>query len=554
MNLVDIKDIRAKLNVSDATVRNWIKLGYLKQAQKGYIDKESFDDFYSKIIGKEKLRARANKLQKQSNKYLSVFQKYLLLLNKGVEAEELAISYEKELSESYRNKEGIYYTPSYIIRDMLKWIPDEHLGDKTFLDPSCGTGNFLIEAIKKGFSPQNIYGYDTDKIAVEIARKRIFQLTGYDASQNILCADFLAEQCALKQTLFTTSTKITFDYIFTNPPWGKKMPLLQKKLYAHLLQSGKSTDSSAFFLLVSLTILKDGGILGYLLPESIFNVTAYEDLRKELLKWNILNITNYEKPFKEIMSSTQAIILQKIPSLDNDIIIKNYAHSVIHNRRKYEFKNNPKSIFNFWISKDENKVIEKLYAHQPIFLKNNAIWGMGIVTGDNKKFCSDKKISENYVPVWRGQDISMHGLKEPSLYIDKNLSLYQQAAPKELYEAKEKIIYRFISPHLCFYLDQHQRYILNSTNFFILHNSFPVPANELVKYLNSDIINYLFQSLFKTHKILRSDLEQIPIILEYFDKHDTFVEQNFLNFLGIYKQSDGTYRIKNSTARSFKVA
>ena len=62
--------------------------------------------------------------------------------------DDVSSKYESSLSDSYKNKEGIYYTPQYIVEDMLKDIVD--VEDKTFLDPCCGSGNFIIEAIKKG--------------------------------------------------------------------------------------------------------------------------------------------------------------------------------------------------------------------------------------------------------------------------------------------------------------------------------------------------------------------------------------------------------------------
>ena len=102
---------------------------------------------------------------------------------------------------------------------------------KTFLDPCCGSGNFIIEAIKKGFAPENVYGFDTDENAVAITKKRIKELCGYE-SDNIFCEDFLRLQpiansqqqpLSISQIFrFSDSQVFKFDYIFTNPPWGKK--------------------------------------------------------------------------------------------------------------------------------------------------------------------------------------------------------------------------------------------------------------------------------------------------------------------------------------------
>src|SRR5258706_492951 len=80
----------------------------------------------------------------------------------------------KSLSDSYRNKEGIYYTPVDIVNDLLTFKKDE-LENKTFCDPCCGSGNFLVRALELGINPENIFGFDIDPIAVEIAKKRIHE-------------------------------------------------------------------------------------------------------------------------------------------------------------------------------------------------------------------------------------------------------------------------------------------------------------------------------------------------------------------------------------------
>ncbi len=544
-NKVSVYEIEQGLNVSLATIRNWIKLGYLKKINGEWIDKESYDRFLEQYIGKQKLHSRANKKNKVQNNYIHLFKKYSDLLESNTDAEWMAQQYENDLSESHKNKEGIFYTPVFIIDEMLKFLDEDDLSCKTFLDPSCGTGNFLIQAIKKGIRPENIYGFDTDEMAVKIAIQRIYQLTGYK-TKNIIYADFLNEIGSSQDNLFNHSYHQKFDYIFTNPPWGKKLKHSAKARYGQIFNAGNSLDTSALFLFASLKILSKNGKLGFLLPESVFNIGSFEDIRKELLNYHILSILNFGKGFKELLTTTQAIIIEKKSHTNKGILIihqeKKQDHSYFRNQ--ISFKNNPKTIFNFWINNEEQKVVEKIFSNPYITLKNNAIWGMGIVTGNNKEFCKTQPINEKYVPVWRGEDITPHQLKEPALYIEKNLSKYQQAAPQHLYEAKEKIIYRFITPRLCFYLDTQQRYILNSANFFILKDNFPIQSCQLVQYFNSEIINWLFQTIFKTHKILRSDLEELPIIIKYFEQHYVFDEIKFLKFLGIKKSSNGSYRIE----------
>ena len=112
----------------------------------------------------------------------------------------------------------------------------------------------------------------------------------------------------------------------------------------------------------------------------------------------------------------------------------------------------------------------------------------------------------------------------------------------ELYETKEKIIYRFISSKLCFFYDDKGRYILNSANLLI--PNIGITPKQLTDLLNCEIINWLFQKLFNTHKVLRGDLETLPIHTEFFKTHSVFNELDYLNYLNVRKNEDGTYRVK----------
>lgn len=113
-----------------------------------------------------------------------------------------------------------------------------------------------------------------------------------------------------------------------------------------------------------------------------------------------------------------------------------------------------------------------------------------------------------------------------------------------MYHAKEKLIYKFISSDLCFFCDTQQRYILNSANLLIPVN-LGITAGQLSMLLNSEIMNWLFKKLFSTHKVLRGDLELLPIHLDYFASKPEFTEADYLDYLQITQTSDGTYRIKN---------
>ncbi len=529
---VTIEQAAKTANVSTATIRNWIKTGYLIQSGKGFISQESLEKFIREVAGKEKLNSRANKLLKDEHDHKEVSDKVSGLIKK-FKGERIGVEYESSLSDSHRNKEGIYYTPSWIVKDLFKDI--KITSDLRFLDPCCGSGNFLIEAIRQGVAPENVYGFDIDENAVLIAKQRIKDEFDYE-TENVKVGDFLQEAIKLSRD------NNSFDLIFTNPPWGKKIEKTAKEMYSTLYGCGNSLDTTSLFFGASLSILKPNGFLGFLIQEAFFNITTFEDIRKKVLSKRISRFVDYGKAFKGLVTKAQAIVIENQPSNSLDLI-ECCLQDKVFSRTLESFTENPKSIFNFWTNETEAQVINHLYSIQHITLKDRANWALGIVTGNNDRYCIDKP-KEGYIPIYKGSDITKSGLKEPSTFIFNDFSNFQQVAPIEMYLSKEKLIYKFISSDLCFFCDNQQRYILNSANLLIPVN-LQITAEQLTMLLNSDVINWLFKKLFSTHKVLRGDLELLPIHIDYFSGNQEFTETDYLNYLQIIKTSNGTYRVKN---------
>ncbi len=530
---VSIDGSAQRLRVSPATIRNWLKTGYLKSAGRGQITEESLSHFQERVVGTEKLNQRANKSSKDSHDHEALASSFInRAQSEGLTLGRLGEEYEACLSDSYRNQEGIYYTPTHVVRDLFS-NPQEDIGLATFCDPCCGSGNFILRALEIGFKPENVYGFDIDPVAVEITKARIRQFCGYNSS-NIQAMDFLPAA--------SNGSAQHFDYIYTNPPWGKKLSKEEKELFGTRFRTGSSVDTCSLFFFACLACLNRGGKLGLLLPESFFNISAFEHARLKAISLSVNRLVDYGKAFKGLLTKAQAIVLTNKPAEQNDLVkCDNSGGSTQRSVRS--FSSNPKSILNLYCDHESAATLEYLFSIRHIRLTERASWGLGIVTGNNEKFLSPAP-KEGCIPVFKGSDITQSGLKKPSSYIPSDLSLYQQVAPLTLYLAQEKLIYKFISSRLCFYHDMEQRFVLNSANLLIPDADFPVSTKVLGELLSSDFMNWMFSSIFCTHKILRGDLEALPIYSQLLKDAHSFNEEQYLEYLNIKKEENGTYRIK----------
>jgi len=106
-------------------------------------------------------------------------------------------------------KTGEIFTPTALVQEILDKFSKEEFANasKTFLDPSCGNGQFLSEVLIRKLENGidfatalgSIYGVDIMQDNVESCRDRL--LCGLEqyrqiVEKNIVCADFLTYDCS----------------------------------------------------------------------------------------------------------------------------------------------------------------------------------------------------------------------------------------------------------------------------------------------------------------------------------------------------------------------
>ena len=85
-------------------------------------------------------------------------------------------------------KLGEVFTPAALVNEMLDHLPPDLFTDpeKTFIDPACGNGNFLVEVVRRKIEGGSIplqalettYGVDIMEDNVQEARQRLLDTAG----------------------------------------------------------------------------------------------------------------------------------------------------------------------------------------------------------------------------------------------------------------------------------------------------------------------------------------------------------------------------------------
>lgn len=423
-----------------------------------------------------------------------------------------------------RKNSGSYYTPSAIVENVVLEIFQQINKDwnKSFIDPCCGSGNFLlktflhlrtkflttgktVEEVESHIIQQQIFGYDIDSIAVTLCKLNIVIHLQSDFQPTLI------PQIRVQNTLKVIHTNEQYDVIIGNPPWGYSFHQDDIQFFKqHYEIAQSSLESFNLFLERSLNMLSDDGYLSFVLPESLLNVKTHEQMRQLLLEnTSIQRICVLGHQFSKVFAP--AIVLtvkkEKAPNNHEIEIIHADEQFVIDQQR---FMTNDQYIFNVFASNEVARIIDHLlHIENHALLKDHADFALGIVTGNNREFIKSEKV-ENSEMILKGNQIYKYNFVPSEQYIVFEPEKFQQVAPVELYRAKEKLIYRFINAHLVFAYDNKQTLTLNSANI-VIPNIEGLKMKYILAVLNSRVAQFFHKYTFSSVKVLRKHIESIPI-------------------------------------------
>ena len=157
--------------------------------------------------------------------------------------------------------------------------------DNVLIDPACGTGGFLLAAYehmrqqskdveKQQFLKNNaLFGADNTALVVTLASMNLYL---HDIGINKSPIEY-------KDSLIDTSDKM-YDVILANPPFGTR-PQGSVEVAANRPEFIKTSDNQVNFLQHIMSIVKTGGRVGVVLPDSVLtDAGATAQVREKLLK------------------------------------------------------------------------------------------------------------------------------------------------------------------------------------------------------------------------------------------------------------------------------
>ena len=229
-------------------------------------------------------------------------------------------NYEKSLDLEYKKKKGIFYTDIELADKIIDFLNLPK--DSIILDPCCGTGNFLVAAKNQGY--QKIYGADIDKQAISISKKNT-NIT------NLKVMDTLANKANDVLSKFKLEEPV--DVVIGNPPYVPitKDIIIDTSDYL-FLREVKDSGSNLFIaaLYRAFDLVKENGIISYVIPKNFLHVASYKVLRKMILnEKQIISIVDIGENFKNVRGEQIIITLRNKFIKNNNICIYSYENKKI---------------------------------------------------------------------------------------------------------------------------------------------------------------------------------------------------------------------------------
>ena len=332
-------------------------------------------------------------------------------------------------TKSKRKKDGVFYTPEYI----TKYIVENTLGkmcnekrielnitnvtapqnpkklnkseqqtkdnleiyknwlfDLKILDPACGSGAFLNQAleflidehinlqndlalmgdlfasytVEENVLEHNLYGVDINEDAVEIAKLSLWLRTAKkgrcltNLADKIKCGNSLISDKSVVDNAFVWEEEFKevfenggFDVVIGNPPYGANLSQIEKDYFYGKFETVEyQIDTYTLFMEQAHKILNANGKLGYIIPSTWLTMFYFKNLRKYLIensRFENLLLFRYQV-FEEVTAETSIITLTKIKSINEKIIINHFD-----NTNEIEIKENKTISQNDWIDSYE---------------------------------------------------------------------------------------------------------------------------------------------------------------------------------------------------------
>ncbi|MDY0216338.1 MAG: N-6 DNA methylase [Bacteroidales bacterium] len=555
-------------------------------------------------------------------------------------------------SATKRKKDGVFYTPKYITKYIventvgklctekkaeLQIVEEEYFTDKkrqlqtkknlldkltnyrdwllkiTIVDPACGSGAFLNEAlnfliaehkyidelevkllgggmifpnVENSILENNLFGVDINEESVEIAKLSLWLRTAQpnrklnDLSNNIKCGNSLIDDpevagdkafCWEKEfpTVFANGG---FDVVIGNPPYGVSFNEFEKNFLSSFDKLVPDFEIYIYFISIYKVVLKKHGLMSYIFPNTFLSTVFGKKYRESILRnvnvYQIIDLSN-DNTFSD--ASVRTCIFSFVNNQQDNyesllfkLINKEFA-KIITCEKKELIKHSENLLSLFSQNPYEKKIIAKISSHD--VLKEYHEVSQGLIPYDkyrghdeytikNRIWHSNFQKDESFKRELKGGDINRYNIQwNGQLWIKYGEWL---AAPRNVkFFISERLLVREIISRKMFCCYTSEEFYNTPSAINIVDETKSVMLKYTMTIINSSLIGWFInktspkanKGLFP--KILVNDVRNIPIVKTPIESQQPFIEKADLMLTLNKELQEELQKFRNNVQREF---
>lgn len=328
-----------------------------------------------------------------------------------------------------------------------------------------------------------------------------------------------------------------FDIVIGNPPYYQlsKDKTVSDEYKQHLRDkyntSGGRLNTFIFFIHEGYELLKHGGYLAYIIPNTLLTQEYYRDTRELILNNTLLDklITYDGLQFENAVVENITLFFTKGFKAEYEIgiylqrgiqvdLIKSKTKSQFLSEKNYSFNINSGDLSDkIYNLKNSDKLCNHCDINQAIALK-----------GDKSLSLRNSNPNGKFYKLLDGRNINKYSIAWDGVYLDYDVDRIHSCKKKDIFLSGEKLLFRRVSSSLIFTYDNSSFFALNTLVVVNKKPSCKLNIKYILAVMNSKLMNYLYKSKFKSTKTVFSEIQarsvgEMPIILIPTIEQDKFV-------------------------------
>ena len=288
-------------------------------------------------------------------------------MTESLDYSKLSYDVTKAIDKKIKKDSGIYFTHPTTIQQNLKYLDKYMKNVKSILEPSFGTGEYISALINSKTDNAHITGIELNKKIYD----SVMNSNTFDHDQiDLLNEDFIQYDFKDRK----------YDLIIGNPPY---FVIKKKDVNEDYLQYFDGRPNIfILFILKSLDLLAENGILSFVLPRNFQNCLYFAKVRQRVYnEFEILNLFECDDNYIETKQKTIVLIIRKKASMTKSILNKNKLFVVEQAMSALGTRENIKTIKNLM---KETKTLDQMGFKVTV---GKVVWNQNkqILTSDKNK-------------------------------------------------------------------------------------------------------------------------------------------------------------------------